>query len=1464
MMMMTTQGPCRFLPASMLNMKKIQVYGKSMVFLSLDMAPKEIPDSSLVGAEQYIQNLYAFYDFVHKMLLTNGIASHLYTMQKEQPHPGGESVKYRNTHGYMLLGAFAEDELRQHFHTLCRAAIAINCGYIGMNVIMNTEINLEQVAGMIVSLDAKEGIYGKPKGGQKKGTQKVGSFTSLAELDWCIENYHNFSILNADGSKRTCVTENALDTDTEEMAKERLRLLSFEYLLEKSPRMDETKKLLLSLGQMVIRTTSSARSFTTDSMDLKTVANHLQNMRGDHKIKDVFLRHYNWLQYDCNVMKKTTNEHGREEEQEQEQEQEQEGMEFDSRNRIIWDITHHTKIYDFYKYKFFVIHTSKKVLNRVARGRNDVDVSNMDFTDEKSLILQQEATRDILAKEINGSEEALYKAAGTLFPALYHLGNDEVGVFASLAESVGMSKQTCRLYQDPVYQAFMTEKYDTAMEPYGTVEMSAPRQFQNLTVDTLMKDTFPSGCMNSIADVEGNRMLLVWCNDDEKEVDPLQAALANHFLRSAKVAGVRQVSVEFMLMLMANVLSFGPIDHKPIVVLDGPPGCGKSNATNMAKIVMTWDNELACTSEDYITSRSRTVPDPERKYQAVLGSKIINEWICDSSANYKDDTSLESTILKNTYDFGKCTSQRAAKKTSKTGVERFVQVHDVCFDNQVPYICANGFHTCWSIADRCVISSIPALRAKVIIAPLEVFKRKLDNAAIPKHHTLIRYLVSEQLNRDFVNMALKSTDGEDMINCCESKLTIERINDVLCDLGFHKDVLSVRKKEQINYFAVVLAGYRAAFEVYGCVWKTSEPRRPEGGQSVTDYNNETVRTMIQHLAKKSKDEKDIMMAERMVVDPVDIIAAATLILPFTKSEESLQKVLAIHMACPDQTEERDNHTYLVVDNLTLARIAQEMDSQGHGILENTLTLKLMKIEDQSSMQKVKTFIRDATADKGINSNREKKFHHFKLCILASFAAQLFLTEEKKLVEDCIECIANHFVKVMSGQEPWKVYPYNDPSSQSRTCIDTICVPIPQRLRHAFTFLAHLPGKLVWRPVMVGFMTSRTTEKEVLCVGIHPSFANCSTRALQKIVVGKLTDALSAVEFSVVAPLPSFSTKERFLAVEIIGRNYFSHQITGLPQLEDMDKPLVTKSNRHDENSRLLLRVHVDVFAGKFDHLEGIDILRNAIVERCLAKGLLAEENYFQIEDTDQTISLNESIMEAKVVGVRETCFTDDRFFVSPSILSKVTSISSERKSLTRTFVEKCLCKDMTKFKSVMFFNKEKVYETQNETDAIGFVSVCDVAKRLYGGNLPVFKTNLPNDKDENVEVYTEVLSNITTNQDDNGKSTYRNDHHNTRLALKHLYATNDINLLIKQTNTEKKSRDKAREYFTERLKRKINFTKKTYLNNLIHPLIQKKGKATDVYHSYHPFLKLCCQSTKRPHNDEHGDKCQSSSPKRQC
>jgi hypothetical protein len=1426
-------------------MKKVQVYDKRMVFLTLDMAPKEIPDSSLVGANQYIQDLFAFFEFVHKMFLSNKIPSHLYTMQKEQPHPGGESVKYRNTHGYMLMGAFAEDEFMKHFRTLCRAAIAINCGYVGMNVVMNTEIKLDHVAGLILSLDAKEGTYGLLKGGQKKATQKVGSFTSLAELDWCIENYHNFFILNSDGSRRSCVTENASETDTEEMAMERARLLSFEYLLKNSRRMDETKKLLLSLGQIVIRNESSDNiSFATD---LETVAHYLNEMTEDNVIKDVFLQHYNWLQYESNVTTMRNEEDDRE------------WMEFDSTNRIMWDMTHHTKIYDFHMYKFFVIHTSKKILNRVSHGKDNVDVSNMDFTDEESLILQQDATRDILAKECNGSEEALYEAAGTLFPALYHLGNDDVGVFACLAESVGMSKHICGMYQDPVYRTFMTDKYNTAMEPYSTMEMSAPRQFQNMTIHTLMKDTFPSGCMNSLLDVEGNRMLLVCCKDDEKEVDPLQGALANHFLRSAKVAGVKQVSVEFMLMLMANVLSFCPIDHKPIIVLDGPPACGKSNATNMVKIVLTSDNKLACISEDYITSRSRTVPDPDRKYQAVLGSKIINEWICDSSANYKDDTSLESTILKNTYDFGKCTSQRAAKKTSKTGVERFVQVHDVCFDNQVPYICANGFHTCWSIADRCVISSIPALRAKVVIAPLEVFKRKLDNAAIPKHHTLIRYLVSEQMNRDYVNMALKSWDGEDMINSSESKLTIERINDVLCDLGFHKDVMSVRKKEQINYFALVLAGYRAAFEVYGCMWNTSEPEQPEVGQSVTDYNNDMVEKMIQHLANKSKDEKDMMMAERMVVDPVDIIAAATLILPFTKSEESLQKVLAIHMASPDQTEERDNKTYLVVDNLTLVRIAQEMDSQGHAILENTLTLRLMKIEDQSSMKNVRTFIRDATADKGINSNREKKFHHFKLCILASFAAELFLTEEKKLVEDCIECIANHFVKVMTGQEPWKVYPFTDRSQSSRMCHDTISVPIPQRLRHAFTFLAHLPGKLVWRPAMVGFMTSPTTEKEVLCVGIHPSFANCTTRALQKIVVGKFTDAWSGVNQ---LPLPSFSYKERFLAVDITGRNYFCQKVTGLPQCEDMDKMLVTKSNGHDENSHLL-RVHVDVFAGKFDDLDGIDILRNMIVERYLATGQLAEENYFQLEDTKQTISLNKSIMQAKVMGNREICFTDDSLYVSPSILSKVTSTSCERKSLTRAFVEKCLCKDMTMFKSVMFFNKEKVYETQKEMDAIGFVSVKDVATRLYGGNLPVFKTNLPNNTDENIELYTQVLSDITTNQDENGKDTYRHDHHNTRLALKHLYATNSINLLIKKTNTGKKSKDEKRVEFTTKLNKMINVTKKTYLKNLIHPLIQKKeGQATNVYHKNHPFIKLCCLSTKRPHDDD--DANLSFSSKRQC
>jgi len=173
---------------------------------------------------------------------------------------------------------------------------------------------------------------------------------------------------------------------------------------------------------------------------------------------------------------------------------------------------------------------------------------------------------------------------------------------------------------------------------------------------------------------------------------------------------------------------------------------------------------------------------------------------------------------------------------------------------------------------------------------------------------------------------------------------------------------------------------------------------------------------------------------------------------------------------------------------------------------------------------------------------------------------------------------------------------------------------------------------------------------------------------------------------------------------------------------------------------------------------------------------------------------------------------------------------------------------MTDFKSVMYFDRELIYRTQNEEDAIGFVNVAEVEESLLGGQLPEWETvGVAEKKDKSGDdVYSELLSTFTKKETHNKKLTFQPGHRNTHLALKRLYATNKINELIKETEKTAATLDERKLIFTEKLKQLVSNVVNIYLPNLYHPLIEKKQQlASDVYHESHPFIKMCVHTQKR-------------------
>lgn len=1439
---MALENYSEFNPYTMLCMGKEIEFDDDMEFLCVDMKKSDIPYMSMFAAQDYVQDIYDLLMFNHKMFYNGKIKSHMYLLQKEMPVPGGDKIRYRNQDGYLLLGAFDKETFSLHFSTICRAAMAINCGFMKLDDILNSTVSLDEVKNKLATFNEKAGTF-KYKRDQKQ-TDHIGKFKVIAQLDKSIEKYHNYRLYEEEDEHdgisllqskskfrkhRNCVCSDASKIDQDEVWQERARLLSWRYLLEHSDRQQAIRDSLYSLGNVMLGNLCGLPEKPPNMKILDKIATGLDE---GHLLMDVFKKHYNWLKFENSVRVTETK------------------TILNLKERIAWNLTDAFLNFDFYQSRFLIIHTDDDA-EKEAASIEMMDIDEVE-TKEEWLILQQSISKMATKMSLQGNTAEARKEAGTLYPILEKLGE---GTCKPIANWLGEKGHVCRLYQNPAYSALFTDNYKMGMSMANGPVMSGSRIQQYRIIPTLTSNAmFSAGNMNALLDREGHRRLLVCCNDP-MDVEPIQDAMANHFLLMAELSGVRQMSVDLILILLANIFSFTPMPNHPIIALDGPPGCGKSNVASIAKIIMTWKNDLACQTEEYITSRSRTVPDPSSRYDCVLGSCIINEWICDKACDMEKDLSTEATIFKHIYDQGKCTSQRACKM-KMDGMERFTKSFDVCLDNRSMVICANGFRAAPSIMDRVCHFQVPALKVDVQSNTLEESEQQLNDAALPAHFALIRYLISEQANRDYVNMSLKACDSQKLAPSYESDLTMMRVENVLNEMGF-KNLLTQRKKDMINRTALILAYYRAAFEVYGCVTKAAPVDPPNSAQKLEDYNDYLVERMTSYLANNSQQKKDMLFAERVVVDPSDILTASTLVLPLNQTEKNLLGVIAVYLMKPECMETRNGEKYFYVENVTMTSLLEEMKLHNRGILIDTLKQKLQRILDDSLRQKVPSIIRMA-ASGDVNRNRDRNDQIFTLFVHAQLAAELFLKEEKEVVEECLATISKYIEDIITGDEDYIPHPYANNGHEWFSQV--ICMRIPAHLQSAFVFLSHLQGadnKIC--PSDCDKIKKSTGEK---AFGVHPDFANCRTKAVQSLLV-KIFQKAKSENVSV----PSFDVCGKFLRVDMLASRNLATDFTGLPDWMPRDEEMAKLVQRNGDGC---IKIHVDIFSGGHDQVEGIVALRNHIAENHILTGTLAKDNYFTIENGKvcEEVIQNRTLITASISNMDSDSYLVEnrQLYVSTRLLNRVTTIfAKEKQSAARAFVEKCICQDMTEFKSIMYFDRERVYETQRESDAIGFVSVADVTQRVHGRNLPKWETHWQSstmrNKKTNIDVYTEVLSNLTVKHTANNKNTYSPGHGQTKLELKHLYATNTINELIETTSATTQDRNQRKDLFTKKLERNLNGMRK-YVKELYCPLIcNDKELACEVYHKEEDYV---CNFPDRKRKHEDTSQNVSSSQKRVC
>ena len=1338
-------------PAAHVGMLAEIPYDQEMSALLVDMTTTEIPGRCLFGAAQHTRDLFELAIFCSQMFEARNLPNDLYLIQKQYLVPGDIVARAKLCTGYMLLGLFSKEPFQEHFPLLCRTAIAVNKGYLLLDDALATDADFESLSSRISNMNARMGNYKSSGPKRRRQENMVGSFRSTHDFDSALERYHLYLLpVDDEGENwQTSLAEEVRGSDLDEAWSLRAELLSPEYVFGKSCRMTGAYRNLIHLAHLV-----RPGEFADYRPTLRNLS-RISSALGEQDVVVDLFRHY-LKTYQWHKLFRESDAPG--------------SWHLDLRNQVAWKVEDSHKL----DMSFFHEHTFYTIFSGCSQSGSQGDrlqtLTSHTNIDEYTKRVWQETINQLFDPHRSASvssEDLMKNRFASLYPAMANLKE----LFGSLARVLKEDGQVSGCYQNPHFGRFFLSVYDDVMKG-GSFDMSEARKVQYRCHPRILA-WFKNGCLNG-SWREDTASLPPAASRRLAAVEPTQDLLANQLLLFASVCGICHLSTEFFLCLFANVLSFTSRKEKPMIVLDGPSGAGKSYMTHCVQAVVVGNgetqNSYACVEEHYATTRSHTVSlqDP---YCSVLGQRLIEEWQSGSRNNnpYLDNVSLESVTMKNIFDHGMSCSQRCRNVKDKNKEERIVRSVEFALTDRSTMILANGFHVCSSIEERCMVYRVPDLTARVALTSPDRLVSVLDHHKVPQLFSLLRYLISEQYNRDALGLSLKGADHVPDLDQREIDLTFSRMEVVFQDMGFSsKQILTHRRKIQILKFAELLAHWRAVLEVYGSVHWDCAVRPPHQEESLRQYNGYLCRAMTDHLGSLGSDERDKRLAARVVIDPSDILSASTLVLQFDKSDRRLLRILCCHLADPSVFEQVEpwGANYLHMENVTVRRICDELKKRSLPVLKESLAYSLAILEDTMLKSNVPYLIRRFDAS-GINKHREKEMQQFSLLVNAGHAATVYAQENGAKLKQLTDILAQHLVQCARGERQCN---WTRCSQVRGLKIGYLKVPIPAELARCCSYLYHLP--LEPRPFMSHEGRKCPHEPDLAEVEVNVDFGWSRLKALQRLLVDHLCHLGSSDGDGNDL---QWADDSGFVAVPVQNTQIFSFgpSYASGPRVGRGRGVKLGELEQHGT-----LSIHASVFLGKFRSGSFAE-LRNAVIDRCLRREKLADRDFFQVRWSNfHDVKRWEEILHQAVPDI--ACRTESIFKVTNGVvhihLSLLNSIPlwrgvmEEEVNTGRVMVEKALCMNMTDQSSVLVFDREKVYRTQNLADALSFVDVNEASLRQHENDLPWHWMPEPEAgaSDADTEKWDICLCGKLQNCRKEGDVTFHKLHRQRKLALKHV------------------------------------------------------------------------------------------------
>lgn len=923
--------------------KPIELDG-DLRFLALDVNGRDTDYTHWISTgttDKTILELYSFLYMVNRIFFHADQKCCVFLQQKEQLVPGNLLVRKEIVAGHTLYFGFDRQVLDEILPTCITLALMINTNHFDVRRLFVSPLSLDILKAEAWRFDAVKGVADSVAGtGSKKANVSgvVGSYKTLHELGRRLLSYHRVSQIEVGShlyeervgevgteTENRCRYNqlrlkmfNLLETeDTSDFATGLTTLLSPPFLFEYSFRMArayrEIRELIATNGrdlgldytQIQYATTGEQQTFINR---VKEVTDAPKSCVKSQIVLDCVrnaVRRYHWT----SVFVSSGH-----------------GCSIDLTGGIAWKVPdgHLQRPFDTPLYT--LVFPTDKIDKGMQLLRELIDQESLDKMDEMerqleafSLAMGQERLADM-----TDVRRAVAYRHGAVDDATrkYPLFTDMRKVLEKLADVLHPGSKVRQLYRSRF--ADLTGKLleDAVRNPNRPTSNTLESLVALYPTLVDRRRNFHALQLNSLKNERTGKFVLAVHDPFDDTVEISDGLVVNDILTYSTACHVNLVVETFELRLA--VTSGVTIDTKNIWVgWQGPPGNGK---TTGAKTVLHGISEtdgfsvrgMVRDMDSMTTASLKTLnEDPLLHCNGVAFVNELNDGGNDKSGSLRDDSSDKSTVLKQFHDFGLGTVYRACLNENVNEVRQNVQY--VIFDC-VFIVLANHLALCPSLSDRMLIHAINKTATTGDRMTLQDIFQRMNRLKVG-HYEMFKLLVISLVSMfEFVGCTLEDHDYlADM-----ERLAFHVIDQELRAMQLDSNFLGRgRLLDNVRSLVRMLAMHRAVLTVLGCVdtFRLPWEQHDDAKETLDEYNQRIMQMVVEDLQNSTLYEVVRRVQEVYCPSPADYITVVTMECLDQNAFFPVYRAIVRSLVDPSHLETtNDGRKVFVVHDMTYPRL----------------------------------------------------------------------------------------------------------------------------------------------------------------------------------------------------------------------------------------------------------------------------------------------------------------------------------------------------------------------------------------------------------------------------------------------------------------------------------------------------------------------------------------------------------------